>query len=205
VSAASSGDVIVRRLLPDEWSALREARLTALREAPSAYGATYEETAALPDDQWRQWVERDSVRSAMFGARRGAEHGARADLARADRPLVGLCGGWLEVAASGADSATASLAGARRDAPVGAAATVDLVFVWVSPRMRRRGLGTALVEQVLAWARAQGAARVHLRVTDGNLPAERLYTRSGFVRTGEQVPHPSAPGQVKADMVRSLR
>ncbi|MEQ7007184.1 GNAT family N-acetyltransferase [Actinopolymorpha sp. B17G11] len=183
-AGADPVDVIIRRLLPDEWRALREIRLTALREAPSAYGATYEQTAALPDREWQRWLERDSARSAMFGARFGA------DRPGTDRTLVGLCGGWVDQAAeSGEDSA----------------ASVDLVFMWVSPSARRRGLGVALVEEVLAWARTQGAERVHLRVTDGNVPAERLYARCGFVRTGEQVPHPSDPRLVKADMVRPLR
>ncbi|MGH3658561.1 MAG: GNAT family N-acetyltransferase, partial [Micromonosporaceae bacterium] len=113
-----------------------------------------------------------------------------ADLPGTDRTLVGLCGGW---AGQGAESGTDSVA------------TVDLVFMWVSACVRRRGVGMALVEEVLAWARTQGAERVQLRVTDGNVPAERLYARCGFVRTGEQVSHPSDPRLVKADMVRPLR
>lgn len=179
--------MIIRRLLPDEWQALREIRLTALREAPSAYGVTYEQTAAMPASEWHRWLERDSASSAMFGATVESPASVEADLPGADRTLVGLCGGWAGQVA-------------REDS-----ATVDLVFMWVSACVRRRGVGMALVEEVLAWARTQGAERVQLRVTDGNVPAERLYARCGFVRTGEQVSHPSDPRLVKADMVRPLR
>ena len=42
----------------------------------------------------------------------------------------------------------------------------------------------ALVERVIALARERSAAVVRLEVVDDNEPAERLYTRCGFARTG---------------------
>lgn len=51
---------------------------------------------------------------------------------------------------------------------------------------RRQGLGGRLLDTALAWARAQGNIDwVDLEVIAGNLPARRLYERSGFVVLGE--------------------
>jgi GNAT superfamily N-acetyltransferase len=45
--------VLVREVTPDDWEPLREMRLTALREAPYAFGATYAEEAAFTEEHWR--------------------------------------------------------------------------------------------------------------------------------------------------------
>lgn len=44
----------IRPIEREEWQALREVRLRALAESPDAFGETYAEAAALPDDDWRQ-------------------------------------------------------------------------------------------------------------------------------------------------------
>ncbi len=84
--------------------------------------------------------------------------------------------------------------------PVGMAAgyqsrphVVDLVSMWVTPTARRKGVGDALVADVVQWATEQAASDVHLWVTRGNEPAVRLYTRHGFERTGDVRPLPSNP------------
>ena len=46
------------------------------------------------------------------------------------------------------------------------------------------GLGEALVRAGLAWASAQGAARVLLEVERTNATARRLYERCGFAAIG---------------------
>lgn len=51
---------------------------------------------------------------------------------------------------------------------------------------RRQGLGERLLATALAWAHAQeGLDWVDLEVISSNLPARRLYERSGFVFAGE--------------------
>ncbi|MBB5955852.1 ribosomal protein S18 acetylase RimI-like enzyme [Saccharothrix tamanrassetensis] len=60
-----------------------------------------------------------------------------------------------------------------------------LYSMWVKPRFRRRGVGEALVAEVLAWAREHGWRRVQLRVFRGNVAARRLYERLGFTGEGE--------------------
>lgn len=47
----------IRRLAPEEWAILRENRLRALRDAPSAFGSTYGEEAQRPDSWWANSVD----------------------------------------------------------------------------------------------------------------------------------------------------
>lgn len=70
---------------------------------------------------------------------------------------------------------------------------VHLVSMWVDPAQRGAGLGRRLVEAVVAWARAEGAAVVNLWVTDQNEPAIALYRSCGFRPTGDRQPLPSNP------------
>ncbi|MFI6101732.1 GNAT family N-acetyltransferase [Lentzea sp. NPDC051213] len=60
-----------------------------------------------------------------------------------------------------------------------------LYSMWVRDSHRGRGVGEALVREVLAWASAAGWRLVRLRVWDDNLPARRLYERLGFVDSFE--------------------
>jgi GNAT superfamily N-acetyltransferase len=64
----------------------------------------------------------------------------------------------------------------------GAAALTSL---WVEPGSRGLGIGDQLVIAVLDWAKAAGFSRALLWVADGNLHAEALYRRNGFLRTGD--------------------
>jgi ribosomal protein S18 acetylase RimI-like enzyme len=81
----------------------------------------------------------------------------------------------------------------------------DLTSMWVSPEVRRIGLGTRLVQHALNWARSCGAVRVHLWVTVGNEPAERLYDGLGFIATGEEQPLPSDETKREREMMLTLR
>ncbi len=64
----------------------------------------------------------------------------------------------------------------------------ELTSIWVDPRHRGRGIGDDLVRTVVDWTGRQGCRVVRLWVSEGNEPAERLYARHGFVRTGEVQP-----------------
>jgi ribosomal-protein-alanine N-acetyltransferase len=54
----------------------------------------------------------------------------------------------------------------------------------VLPELRGRGLGTQLLEAVIAEAAHLGATLLTLEVRESNTPALRLYARAGFERTG---------------------
>lgn len=58
--------------------------------------------------------------------------------------------------------------------------------VGVSPEMRGRGLGTALISERIAAAREKGFRRCVLDVAATNPGAQRLYERMGFEVTGER-------------------
>ena len=60
-----------------------------------------------------------------------------------------------------------------------------LVSMWVAPEARRLGIGSALVDAVARWAKTQGFNRLLLDVGEKNSPAIGLYTRKGFVPSGE--------------------
>ena len=70
------------------------------------------------------------------------------------------------------------------DAP----AVAHLYQMWVAPDTRRQGVGRALLEAVVGWARSAGAHTLVLDVTSGNSEAVRLYERAGFVPIGDQKP-----------------
>jgi len=86
--------------------------------------------------------------------------------------------------------------------PLGA----ELVSMWVEPAWRGAGIGDRLVRAVLGWARDDGCREVRLWVSDGNVPAERLYARHGFVSTGERQPvRPDDPTRMEHAMTVRLR
>lgn len=63
-----------------------------------------------------------------------------------------------------------------------------LVGMYVAPEFAGRGIGRALVDVLLAEARADGIELVVLTVTDGNAKAAQLYERCGFRSFGIE-PH----------------
>ena len=46
----------MRRVEVGEWRTWRDVRLRALEESPEAFGSTYEQELALPDERWRERV-----------------------------------------------------------------------------------------------------------------------------------------------------
>ena len=71
--------------------------------------------------------------------------------------------------------------GARDDSRADAA---WLISMWVAPEVRGQGVGEALIDAVVEWARASGARRLLLDVGDHNRPAIALYARKGFEPNG---------------------
>lgn len=64
--------------------------------------------------------------------------------------------------------------------------SADLFSVYLHHAWRGRGIGQALVQACIDWARAQGAAHIKLGVEAGNLAAIRCYTRLGFQDYGRE-------------------
>lgn len=61
-----------------------------------------------------------------------------------------------------------------------------LVGMYVAPAARGRGLGRALLEAVIAEAKAGGARDLHLSVSEAAPAAVRLYRGAGFVAWGRE-------------------
>jgi [ribosomal protein S18]-alanine N-acetyltransferase len=62
----------------------------------------------------------------------------------------------------------------------------ELELVLVPPRYRRRGIGSALVQSVLAWAHGLGATELWLEVRQSNERAIRLYEKCDFIIAGRR-------------------
>jgi GNAT superfamily N-acetyltransferase len=50
--------VLVRETVDRDWRALRDIRLEALRDAPTAFATTYEEEAARGEEHWHRRIAR---------------------------------------------------------------------------------------------------------------------------------------------------
>jgi ribosomal protein S18 acetylase RimI-like enzyme len=88
---------------------------------------------------------------------------------------------WIALDEEGAVAGHIDLRG--RPEPVSRHRT--LLGMGVRHDLRRAGLGTRLVQEALAWARASGFAWVDLEVLAQNHQARALYVRTGFQQTGE--------------------
>ena len=65
----------------------------------------------------------------------------------------------------------------------------------VAKSHRGRGIGTALLEQAVAWGRRSGVRKLELHVFPWNAPAIALYERFGFVREGYRKGHYRRDGE----------
>jgi ribosomal protein S18 acetylase RimI-like enzyme len=136
-----------------------------LKDAPYAFGSTYEAEVNRPEERWRAAVA-DRTR---FVAESGGE-------------VMGTVG-------AGASDVTG---------------TAALTALWVAPAARGRGVGEALVNKVVEWAKDSGYDQVMLWVVEGNAAAESLYRRTGFRRTGSvQMVRPGDP-RIEYEMSRQL-
>src|ERR1700731_4718233 len=75
--------VLVRETVTGDWQALRDIRLEALRDAPAAFGSTYEREARRGEARWRDWIARGGIFLAYLP-----------DLGASDS--AGLIGGYQE-------------------------------------------------------------------------------------------------------------
>jgi RimJ/RimL family protein N-acetyltransferase len=75
-----------------------------------------------------------------------------------------------------------------RDTHPASAHVADLGLM-VAADARRQGVGWALLEAAVEWARGASIRKLELHVFPWNEPAIRLYERFGFVREGERKAH----------------
>jgi ribosomal protein S18 acetylase RimI-like enzyme len=132
--------------------------LESLRTSPDAFLATAAEIEAKPTAYWE--IQLRSSTWAVLEARRGFR-----------RRVVGI--------------AAAKQPG---DNDKKYANLVDACFiesVWITPRMRRRGLGKRLVNFLIDMRRQDGIQRFYLWVFENNESAVGLYEDMNFEETGQ--------------------
>ncbi len=154
----------IRRLRLEDWRAFRDIRLEALQDTPIGFGEWHRDAVRLPDEEWKQRVERvaEPSRSAMFAA---IDESGR---------FIGLTGVF------------------PRTGQPEHVREMMLYSVYVSPEHRGAKLGVAalLFDAAIGWAREIGEADlITLSVHEANDRAHRFYQRYGFVDTGETVPY----------------
>jgi GNAT superfamily N-acetyltransferase len=65
--------------------------------------------------------------------------------------------------------------------------------MWVAPTSRRQGVGRALLQAVIAWARGRHLKRLGLWAPAHSPAAVALYQQAGFCETGRRKPLPTTP------------
>ncbi|MEV1020577.1 GNAT family N-acetyltransferase [Streptomyces sp. NPDC050264] len=176
-------DYEIRAVRPDEWTAVKELRLAALRDpaAPLAFLETYEQALARPDVFWQD-------RAA------GASHG----VAARQFVAVGSDGVW----AGGVVVLVEEEGELDVFGQVNEQRQAQLVGVFVRPEARGLGVTEALFSAAVEWAQGvDGVTRVRLHVHEDNARAAGFYRKFGFVRTGGAVPNPGDPSKVDHEMV----
>ncbi|MFE9852326.1 GNAT family N-acetyltransferase [Streptomyces sp. NPDC005576] len=182
-------DLVMRRVRAEDWPAVREFRLLALRDpaAPVAFLDSYESSAGEPDLFWQE-------RTA-----RGAEG---SDVAQFVAEARG--GRWL---------GSVTVLVERPDAEASFGGVVEcvqghVVGVFVRPEARGTGVTDALFRAAEEWAFALDdpyLTRLRLFVHENNPRAAAFYQRYGFVASGRTVPVPDGSGDREREMVRERR
>ncbi|MFJ6988531.1 MULTISPECIES: GNAT family N-acetyltransferase [unclassified Streptomyces] len=160
-------EYVVRAVRGDEWAAVKELRLLALRDpvAHLAYLDTYEAAVARPDSFWQERAEgADTVRQFV------AETGT---------------GRWI---------GTLTVLVEEAGVPDWAGHVVErrqghVVGVYVRPEGRGAGVIRALLAagQEWAWGLEPEVERVRLIVHEENLRAQAAYRKAGYRPTGVTV------------------
>lgn len=144
------GPVAIRRAEVEDAARLRALRLEGLRDAPVAFAADYDRSAAELVERWVQRINEyaQGSQSVIYVAEAGEQ-------------LVGMTGlgrgHWRKTEHGGV-----------------------IWGVYVQPEWRGLHIAEALIEACIAWGKALGMTVVKLGVMTGNAPAIRCYLRCGF-------------------------
>jgi ribosomal protein S18 acetylase RimI-like enzyme len=82
--------------------------------------------------------------------------------------------------------------------------TVNLFQLWVAPEARGCGVGDALLQAAIYWARDYGVGFAKLGAACGDTAATRLYQRAGFVECGVREPLREGSSVLIQNMVIAL-
>lgn len=175
MDADGSTDVVVRRVVEDDWQLLRDVRLEMLADTPLAYLETVLDAEQRSEGEWR------------FRAQRGSSGNTDLALAAEDPARPGR---WLAYLACFVDGpgqghvVSVYVAASQRGTGL-AARMLDAVLTWARDDA--------------------GLDRLHLYVHQDNERAHAFYRRYGFTDTGATMPYDLDPSQSEIEMVLPLR
>jgi ribosomal protein S18 acetylase RimI-like enzyme len=120
--------IVVREITQDDWEQMRDVRLAALAEAPSAFGSSYAREVAFTEEQWRGRI---NDRSVTFFARVYSADAAPAGLAGVyvDGGNANLVSMWVSPSARGLGVGKALIEAAAAWAK---ARDFGRLFLWVT-------------------------------------------------------------------------
>jgi GNAT superfamily N-acetyltransferase len=183
MTSLTSDDYVVRAIRPDEWPAVKQLRLDALRDpvADIAFLETYDDALGSPDSFYQE----RAARSAEEGS------GARQFIAEAPD---GTWAGTVTLLTE--EAGTTDWAGYPVDQRQG-----HVVGVFVRPEHRGNGLIKALFDAAVEWAWERGAERVRLIVHEDNARAQGAYRKAGFAPSGVVVAFSKDEGEKELEFV----
>ncbi|MGW8375209.1 GNAT family N-acetyltransferase [Streptomyces sp. ODS28] len=163
---AMGSDYVIREVRADDWAAVKEFGLHALRDplAPVAFFDTYEQARTRPDQFWKDRAARSS---AGGPARQFVAQGPRGD-------WIGTVTVLVE------EPGTEDFTGRRIEQR-----QAHIVGFFVREECRGGTVARALFDAALDWGLAQrDVRRVRLYVHERNGRAQAFYRKAGFARTG---------------------
>jgi ribosomal protein S18 acetylase RimI-like enzyme len=169
-----TGAVVVRRLVEDDWAALRTLRLEMLADTPLAYLETVEDAVARTEGEWRFRAQRDSAGATNIGL--------AAEKVDAPGSWVGYLACFVDAPGQG-HVVSVYVAPSHRGSGV-ANEILDGVRRW------------ATVEA--------GLNRLHLFVHEHNGRAAAFYRRQGFTETGYREAYAPDPSTSEVEMALIL-
>lgn len=169
-----TGAVVVRRLVEDDWAALRALRLEMLADTPRAYLETVADAEARSEGEWRFRAHRDSTGATSVGlaAEKGDAPGSWVGYLACfvDAPGQGhVVSVYVTPSQRGTGLATELLDGVRR---------------WATEEA--------------------GLNRLHLFVHEQNDRAAAFYRRYGFTETGYREAYAPDPSTSEVELALLL-
>ena len=168
--------ISVRPILAGDAAAFRALRIEALARCPLAFNSDAAEAEARPAEAWASQVAASTGEGAQV-------------IFLAETP----------------DGRLAGMAGVYTSPQVKVAHTGNVFGVYVRDEFRGVGLGRALTQACIGWARDKGLVVLKLAVVNGNDAARRLYEQCGFTPYGVEPAALRYAGKLYDETLMALR
>ena len=149
-------NITISKLNPSEWSKYKKLRLEALKNEPSSFGSSYEDSLKLPDNTWREQLQKsqDEDSNVMF-------------FAKDDNHPIGMIGAFWK--------------NKEKTKHIG-----NIFGVYVDPKYRSKGIGKLLMEAILnKLNNMPQIEKIKLSVVTQQTSALKLYEKYGFKSIGK--------------------